>query len=63
MADELSNLWVNLSLSVGEDGELEIQAIEVKRLVKRGKSCVVGKLMSESMVSMESIKTTLTRWW
>lgn len=30
MADELSNLWANLSLSEGKDGELEIQATEVR---------------------------------
>jgi hypothetical protein len=36
---------------------------EVKRVVTRGQSCIVGKLVSERMVSKETIKTTLMRWW
>jgi hypothetical protein len=33
MADDLSNLWANLSLSEGEDGELEIQMTEVNEIL------------------------------
>jgi hypothetical protein len=63
MADELSNLWANLSLSEGEDGEQEIQTTEVKGLVSQGRSCIVGKLVSERMVSLETFKTSLVRGW
>jgi hypothetical protein len=45
MVDDMSNLWANLSLSKGEEEEVEIQATEVKLVVKRGKSCIVGKLV------------------
>lgn len=63
MADDLSNLWANLTLSEGEDGEIEINTSEVQGAIKRGQSCVVGKLVSDRMVSKETIKTTLICWW
>jgi hypothetical protein len=63
MGDELLNLWKNLSLAEGEDGELEIQTTEVAKMVQRGQLCVVGRLVSERMVSKETIKTTLVRLW
>ncbi|XP_059436069.1 uncharacterized protein LOC132168989 [Corylus avellana] len=63
MADELSNLWANLTLSEGKDGEIEINTSKVQGVIKRGQSYVVGKLVSDRMVSKETIKTTLMRWW
>lgn len=63
MADDLANLWANLSLSEGEDGELEIQQTEVKGIITRGNSCIVGKLLSERLVSKETIRSTLLSWW
>lgn len=63
MADDLSTLWANLSLAEGEDGELEIQTTEVNEIITRGNSCIVGKLLSERLVSKETIRSTLLRWW
>ena len=63
MGDELLNLWANLSLSKVEDGELEIQSTVVKEVVQRGQLCIVGKLVSERMISKEIIKNTLMRLW
>jgi hypothetical protein len=63
MADDLSNLWANLSLSEREDEEVEIQAAEVTKIVRRGQFCIVGKLLGERMVSKETIKDTFKRWW
>jgi hypothetical protein len=34
MADNLSNLWENLSLSKGEGAKVEIQVDDVKGMVK-----------------------------
>jgi hypothetical protein len=34
MADDLLNLWENLSLSKGEGAEVEIQVADVKGVVK-----------------------------
>jgi hypothetical protein len=63
MMDELSNLWENLSLAEDEDGELEIQKTEVTEIINRGKFCIIGKLLSERIISKETIKTTFVRWW
>lgn len=59
MADDLSNLWVNLSLSEGEDGELEIQKIDVNGIIERGQAYIVGKLLTERLVSKETIKSKI----
>jgi hypothetical protein len=63
MADDLSNLWANLSLSEGEDGELEIQRTDVNGILERGQSCIVGKLLSERLVSKDTIKSKILSWW
>ena len=63
MTDELSNQWANLSLSEGEDGELEIQKTDVKEIINRGQFCIIGKLLFERIISKETIKSTLVRWW
>jgi hypothetical protein len=63
MADDLTTLWANLSLSEGEDNEVEIQVVDVIKIVTCGQSYIVGKLMSERMVCKETIKTKLKRWW
>jgi hypothetical protein len=62
MADELSNLWANLSLAEEEDGELEIQTTEVRGVINRGQLCIIGKLLSERIISKETIKITLLGW-
>ena len=63
MANDLATLWANLALSEGEDDEVEIQARHMTKIVNRGQSCVVGKLMSERVVCKETLKTKLKGWW
>jgi hypothetical protein len=63
MVDELSSLWANLSLAEEEDGELEIQKTEVKGAINRGQLCIIGQLLSERIVSKETIKDSLLGWW
>jgi hypothetical protein len=63
MADEISSLWANLSLAEEEDRELEIQKTEVKGAINRGQLCIIGKLLSERIVSKETIKDSLLGWW
>lgn len=63
MVDELTSLWSSLQLSDGERAKIEVQAIEVKKTVKSGQSCIVGKLVSDRIVSKETIKDTLLWWW
>jgi hypothetical protein len=63
MADDLATLWANLALSEREDDEVEIQTRDVTKIVNRGQSCVVGKLMSKRVVCKETLKTKLKGWW
>lgn len=64
MAEDLTKLWGNLTLTEEEDGaEVEIQAGELDVGVTLGKACVVGKLIADHMVSKEIIRSDLMRWW
>jgi hypothetical protein len=56
-------LWANFSLAEDEDGELEIQTTEVKGIINQGQLCIIGKLLSERIISKEMIKETLLRLW
>jgi hypothetical protein len=47
MADDLPNLWQNLSLTEDEDIELSFQKVDLTDGVTYGKSCVLGKLMAD----------------
>jgi hypothetical protein len=55
--------WGDFSLSADEDLDVEVKVNEVVENLTRGKSCIVGKLMSERIVSKETIKKMLMRWW
>jgi hypothetical protein len=63
MAEDLLRMWDSFSLRDDEDGEMEIQqqAWEVGTLL--GKTCVVGKLIADRMMSKEIIRTQLIRGW
>lgn len=63
MADDLTNLWVNFSLMEEEDEEVEIQMEDLSGTVKRGHSCLMGKLIVDRLVSKETIKSTLIKGW
>ncbi|XP_059455041.1 uncharacterized protein LOC132185261 [Corylus avellana] len=63
MADDLTKMWGNFSLSDEEGEELEIKSISLVDSVKRGQSCLVGKLVSDRMVSKEIIRSKLIRGW
>ena len=63
MPDELSNLWANFSLAKDEDGEFEIQTTEVKGTINQGQLCIIGKLLSNRIISKETIKDTFLHFW
>ena len=63
MADDLSTKWENFSLTEDEDMELSFQKTELHEGVKLGQSCVLGKLLTDCIVSMETIKTAFIQWW
>jgi hypothetical protein len=63
MAEELSKLWEELSLTEVEDDELKIQSDEIEGIATRGNACALGKLIVDHMVSKETIRSALMGWW
>lgn len=63
MVEDLSKLCESFSLSRDEEEEVEVTATKVKGTITRGQSCIVGKLVSDRLVSKETIKSTLLGWW
>jgi preprotein translocase subunit Sec63 len=56
-------MWKNLSLADDECMEWEAPAGECRDMVSRGQTCVIRKLFADHIVSKETIKNTLLRWW
>jgi hypothetical protein len=63
MADELPRLWEKFNLTETEDVELEIPGGKFQKVVSRGKTCIIGKLIADRLVSKELLKDSLSRWW
>lgn len=63
MAEDLTRLWENLSLTEGETEAVEIQPRAVEGLVSHGKHCLVGKLLVDRFVGKDVIKRTLIKGW
>jgi hypothetical protein len=63
MAEEISQKWAKFSLSEEEDEEVAVQAIDFQAVTSKGQLCIVGKLIADRYVSMETIKTHLLQWW
>ncbi|XP_059436749.1 uncharacterized protein LOC132169801 [Corylus avellana] len=63
MADDLTKMWGSFSLSDEEGTEMEIQPHSMIHSVNRGQSCLVGKLVSERLVSKEIIKLKIIKGW
>ncbi|XP_059436773.1 uncharacterized protein LOC132169837 [Corylus avellana] len=63
MAEDLSRVWASMSLLEVEDSELEIQNHVWEVGAQRGRTCVVGKLIADHLVSKELICSTLMRGW
>jgi preprotein translocase subunit Sec63 len=59
MANDLTTMWRNLSLTEDECVEWDGSTREWIEVTSRGKTCVVGKLIVDHFVSKETIKTTL----
>jgi hypothetical protein len=61
--DDLSKMQMNLSLTKEESFDLDTPDEELHDGVAWGQFCVLGKLVTNRMVSKEAIKMTLMRWW
>jgi hypothetical protein len=63
MMEELSSMWGKFSLREEENVGVSLEAPEVEPLVKRGRSCIVGKLIADRIIPKEYYKDPLTRIW
>ncbi|XP_059451002.1 uncharacterized protein LOC132181786 [Corylus avellana] len=63
MEEDLSRLWGNLSLTEDEEVEVEIKSEALAGIVSRGRSCLVGKLLTERFIGKDIIRSQLIRWW
>ena len=61
MADDLSKLWEDLSLTEVEDDELCIPKDELEGIAVRGRACILGKLIANRMICRETLRTTMIR--
>jgi hypothetical protein len=63
MVDGIPTLWEKFPLTNVEDLELLIPKFELHEGVTQGKTCVLGKLIAERMLSKEMIRSTLIQCW
>lgn len=63
MAEDLANMWAKFSLSEEEDVDIDVQATDFHEVTIRGQACIVGRLVADRYVSMETIKNTLLQSW
>ena len=62
MEEDLSNLMENISFTEEED-EISIPLGEFQEVLAYGRTCMVAKLVSDRLISKETIKTSLKGWW
>jgi hypothetical protein len=62
MADDLTSMWGKFSLMEEEDAKVSFQKVELHDGVTFGQACVLGKLLSDKMVSREMIWQSLVQW-
>jgi hypothetical protein len=63
MADDLSTLWRNFSLSEEESLEVEVTVLVMNVFAMRGRSCLVGKSIVDQIIGKDAIKSTMIRGW
>jgi hypothetical protein len=64
MEEDLARQWANLSLTEDEDNvKVIILKVQLDKGKNQGKTCVIGKLVADHMVSKETIWKTLMRGW
>lgn len=63
MAEDLSKLWRNFSLSEEESLRVEVVDLGMQEIFSRGRSCMVCKLFSDRIIGNDAIRTTLIRAW
>jgi hypothetical protein len=63
MAEDLTKLWRNFSLSEEESLGVEVVEQGMHEIGSRGKACMVCKLFSDRLIGKDAIRSTLVRAW
>jgi len=63
MEEDIFSMWGNFSLLDDENEGVSLDADDLNPLVRRGKSCLVGKLLVDRIVPKEFFKAPLIRAW
>ena len=63
MANNLTSLWQDFSLSEGESVEVVVQQQTFEEVVTRGISCLVGRLIADRIIGKDTLRKTLVRLW
>jgi hypothetical protein len=63
MAEDLTKLWRNFSLSEEESLGVEVVEQGMHEIGSRGKACMVCKLFSDRLIGKDAIRSTLVGAW
>ncbi|GLT73593.1 hypothetical protein SLA2020_454390 [Shorea laevis] len=61
--EELARCWDKFSLMDEASVEVEIETEALEEITHKGKSCLVGKLIADRVISKEIIRRTLVKGW
>ncbi|XP_075640627.1 uncharacterized protein At4g02000-like [Castanea sativa] len=63
MAEELEELWKKLSFTEEEAEDIELGSGSTRVAIKRGKNCVVLKVLSHRSISLDTLRKSLRMMW
>jgi hypothetical protein len=61
--EELSTMWGKFTLGEEETVGVSLEIPEIDPLLAQGKTCLVGKLVTDRIIPKEFYKAPLTRLW
>jgi hypothetical protein len=63
MADDMTEMWKNFSLTEEEDVDIEVQSEVFEETVAQGQTHAVGKLLADRYVGKETIRSAMIGLW
>ena len=63
MADDMTKMWQNFSLTEEEDIDVEVRRDVIEDAATKEQVCAVGKLLADRYVSKEIVRSAMIRFW
>ena len=63
MAEELEQLWKNLSFIEEEDEDIVLGENSTKTAKELGKNCLVMKILNQRSINIEALRKTIRMLW